>query len=77
MKRLLVQVWPRLVPLTLAAVFVVASSQPSEAYIRCAGELFDCYQTAAAVDSFWYRFAAGIDCELAFVQCARIAIIGA
>jgi hypothetical protein len=37
----------------------------------CATNLVSCYEAAAKIDSFWYRWAAGIDCELKFVKCTR------
>jgi len=43
----------------------------------CTTDLADCYVQAANVDSFWYRWAAGLDCELDFVECARIKLVGA
>jgi hypothetical protein len=43
----------------------------------CATELADCYVRAAGIDSFWYRWAAGLDCELDFVECARVKLMGA
>jgi hypothetical protein len=42
----------------------------------CATELGHCFERAAQIDSGWYRFLAGIDCELDFIECARIKIIG-
>jgi hypothetical protein len=42
----------------------------------CSTDLLNCYHRAAAVDSFWYRWAAGIDCELDFVECARTKLVG-
>ena len=42
----------------------------------CATKLLQCYESAAKVDNFWYRWAAGIDCELQFTNCARIMIAG-
>ena len=58
--------------LVLAAMS--ATAQPS--YARCATGLLECYQRAANIDSFWYRWAAGLDCELDFVECARVKLIG-
>ena len=42
----------------------------------CATTLLDCYKEAAKIDNFWYRWAAGIDCELDFVECVRVKLIG-
>jgi hypothetical protein len=58
--------------LVLAAMS--ATTQPIHA--ACATGLLDCYQHAAGVDSFWYRWAAGLDCELDFVECARVKLVG-
>ena len=33
-------------------------------------------EAAAKIDSFWYRFAAGLDCELDYVECVRVKLIG-
>ena len=42
----------------------------------CTTELGHCFERAAQIDSFWYRWAAGLDCELDFIECARIKILG-
>jgi hypothetical protein len=68
------QRWILLGILVLAAMSV--TTQPIYAAAGCATELANCYQRAANIDSFWYRWAAGLDCELDFVECARIKIIG-
>ena len=54
---------------------LIASPQPVLA--GCATTLADCYTAAAKIDSFWYRWAAGLDCEFDFVECARVKLIGA
>lgn len=51
-------------------------SVPRTAMAMCATGLADCYVAAAKVDSFWYRWAAGIDCELDFAECTRLKLIG-
>lgn len=53
---------------------VVASARPVEA--GCFTDLADCYYRAANVDGFWYRWAAGLDCELDLIECTRIKLIG-
>ena len=68
------QRWILLGILVLAAMS--ATTQPIYARAACATELADCYQRAANIDSFWYRWAAGLDCELDFVECVRIKLIG-
>lgn len=42
----------------------------------CSTDLLDCYQQAANIESFWYRWAAGLDCELDFVECTRVKLVG-
>jgi hypothetical protein len=36
-----------------------------------------CMERAAAIDSFWYRTAAGLDCELDLIECVRVKVLGA
>jgi hypothetical protein len=42
----------------------------------CFGDLADCYERASRVDSFWYRWAAGLDCEVDYADCLRRRLIG-
>jgi hypothetical protein len=49
---------------------------PRPALAGCTTRLGDCYYAAARQDSFWYRWAAGLDCELDYTECVRIKIIG-
>ena len=64
----------------LLAIFMLAAmsatTQPSYASVGCTTSLLGCYQQAASIDSFWYRWAAGLDCELDFVECTRVKLIG-
>ena len=53
----------------------LADARPALA--GCTTALGDCYQEAAQVDSFWYRWAAGLDCELDYAECVRIKLVGA
>jgi hypothetical protein len=48
-----------------------------QADARCASGLLACYQRAANIESFWGRWASGLDCEVDFVECARSLLIGA
>jgi hypothetical protein len=50
---------------------------PRIAIAGCSGDLLDCYTAAAKIDSFWYRTAAGLDCELDYADCVRETLIGA
>ena len=62
----------------LMAFVVLAgfAATPSPAIAGCTTDLGDCYARAAKVDSFWYRWAAGIDCELDYTECVRRKLIG-
>jgi hypothetical protein len=57
-------------------VFAGIAAVPRPAIAGCTTDLADCYVRAAAIDSFWYRWAAGLDCELEYTSCVRIALIG-
>ena len=50
---------------------------PHQAMAGCSMDLLDCYTRAAKIDSFWYRTAAGLDCELQYAGCVRQTLIGA
>lgn len=49
---------------------------PRTAMAGCAVDLLDCYGRASSIDNFWYRTAAGLDCELDFTDCVRRKLIG-
>jgi hypothetical protein len=66
----------KIVLLTLAILCGFLAVPPSAA-ASCNSTLADCYTAAAKVDSFWYRWAAGIDCELDYAECVRIMLLGA
>ena len=57
-------------------VLLALASSARSADAGCFTELADCYQRAATIESFWYRWAAGLDCELDFVECSRVKLIG-
>jgi hypothetical protein len=61
--------------LALVVLSGVAAT-PRPAIAGCTTDLADCYVRAAAIDSFWYRWAAGLDCELDYTSCVRQALIG-
>ena len=52
------------------------AAAPRPAMAGCTTALADCYEAAAKIDSFWYRWAAGLDCELDYTECVRIKVIG-
>lgn len=62
----------------LFSMFVLAAlvGAPRPALAGCTTDLLDCYAQAAKIDSFWYRTAAGLDCELAYAGCVRQTLIG-
>ena len=62
--------------LTLVVLTGMAAA-PRPAMAGCTTDLADCYVRAAKIDSFWYRWAAGLDCELDYAECARIKLVGA
>ena len=66
--------WLVLGALALAAI--AFSPRSAAAAEGCTTTLANCYQAAANVDSFWMRWAAGLDCELDFAECVRIKLIG-
>ena len=49
---------------------------PRPAIAGCSRDLLDCYARAAREDSFWYRWADGLDCELDYTGCVRRTITG-
>jgi hypothetical protein len=57
----------------LAAMPRAAAADPGSG---CTTTLADCYEAAAKIDSFWYRWAAGLDCELDYAECVRVKLVG-
>jgi len=66
----------RLAPVFLVVMMVVGASTPAAAQVRCTQTLRECYGQAATRQSVWELWAAGIDCELGYVDCVRRALIG-
>ena len=64
-----------LVPLLLAGLLVLADAKPAHA-MPCFTDLANCYVGAAGIEGFWYRWAAGLDCELNFTSCLRQSVLG-
>jgi len=66
----------RLAP--IAVVMVLALGLPTSARaVACGDDLLSCYGKAAAfADTWWSMWAWGINCELTFVDCTRLAILG-
>ena len=64
--------------IVLALVILAGSvAVPRTAMAGCTTGLADCYEAAAKIDNFWYRWAAGLDCELDYAECVRIKLVGA
>lgn len=63
--------------LLAGVVMVGLVAVPRPALAGCTTTLAQCYEAAAGIDSFWYRWAAGLDCELDYAECVRIKLIGA
>jgi hypothetical protein len=59
-----------------ALVVLAGFAAPRPAMAGCTTDLLDCFGRAARQDSFWYRSAAGLDCELDYTDCVRRRIIG-
>jgi hypothetical protein len=60
----------------LAGFGALVSPPPAYAMSGCTTTLAECYEAAAKIDSFWYRWAAGLDCELDYAECVRIKLTG-
>ena len=69
LKRLL-----QLAPVVAALAIIIGSAKPASADVSCFQDLAACYQRAAGIESFWLRWAAGLDCELTAAECVREAI---
>lgn len=52
------------------------SAAPTAAFAGCFEDLGDCYNEAAKIDSWVSRWLAGLDCELDFIECTRIKLVG-
>jgi hypothetical protein len=49
---------------------------PRSATAGCSSAYWDCAAAAYKNPSFWSWYAAQIDCELDYVECVRIAMLG-
>ena len=48
----------------------------SPAMADCSSKYWDCAKAAYQNPDFWSWYAAQIDCELDYIECERIALIG-
>ena len=62
--------------LLAGVVMVGLVAVPRQALAGCTVTLSQCMEAAAKIDSFWYRFAACLDCELDYAECVRIKLSG-
>jgi len=61
----------------IVLVWVSLSSPVSaQAGTSCFTDIAACFQAAAYSDSFWQRTWQALDCELEFVRCIRLLILG-
>ena len=65
-----------LVPVLLALLFVAGESRPAMADAECFQRNRNCWYRAAAKESYWEMWAAGMDCELELADCVRRYLIG-
>ena len=66
----------RLAPVLAVVVFLLSDTKPVVAYSGCFETLSDCYGIAASRSSIWDMWLTGLDCEIDFTSCFRIAIVG-
>ena len=59
--------------LLLTAAF---NAVPAAAFAGCFEDLANCYYEAAKRDTWLSRWLAGLDCELDFVECTRVKLVG-
>lgn len=66
----------QLMPMILAVILLLGDAKPARADIACFQNLHGCYMRAASADTYWGMWLMGMDCELAFTDCTRRALIG-
>ncbi len=62
--------------LAVFALLVPGASSARAQDDGCTTRLLMCYERAARVENFWYRWAAGLDCELNYTSCVRQKLLG-
>ncbi|HMD34700.1 MAG TPA: hypothetical protein VKH42_07025 [Vicinamibacterales bacterium] len=65
----------RLLPV-LAVLMVVIGQAGKASAATCTADLVQCYQDAAALDGWFSRSVAGLDCEITFAGCVRETLLG-
>jgi hypothetical protein len=67
----------RLAPIVIVLVLTLGFPTSVRAGAGCGDSLLSCYGKAAAfADTWWSMWGWGIDCELSFLDCTRLAILG-
>jgi hypothetical protein len=69
------RIHPRVATMALAAAIVLGSGGTARAD-TCFQQLRDCAVRAAAESSYWRAVVATFECELDFLNCVRIEIVG-
>ena len=59
----------------VVVLFLLAAPRPAMA--GCTRDFENCVLAAAKLDSFWSAWLAYCDCELDYVECLRVAVVGA
>ena len=62
--------------LTVLVCGPLSSPVSAQSGNRCFADMAACFQSAAYSDSFWLRTWQALDCELEFVRCIRLIILG-
>ena len=70
MKATLIKLVLNVTPMMMTALLLHIDAKPAHA-ATCFTNLGNCYYRAAVVSGFWYRWAAGLDCELGLIRCVR------
>lgn len=65
----------RALPVFAVLLLSVGASRPAQA-VECFTELMHCYNAAARVEGYFDMWMHGLDCELTFVDCTRMAVLG-
>ena len=60
----------------LTLILSAFSSAPVSAQSSCFGDMARCFETTVYIESFWYRVWEAFDCELGFITCVRVAVLG-
>ncbi|MDP6580166.1 MAG: hypothetical protein QF681_05875 [Vicinamibacterales bacterium] len=65
----------RAVLIAMAAIWMLGAT-PTRVYAGCFGNASKCFRGTTTEHGFWDRFFKALDCELDFVECVRIKVLG-